>query len=146
MARGETLRQLRTEDREGGEAQQCRQVAWAGVVADETVAFIHRLNELSQIAGLRIHPADLPSIAGEVLRQLGESFERPFPYRVSRAGVQSYPSTFARARGWRVDLPVERLGESRPIIRPVRAGGYKGLIQEPAGAGPRVTKLLIDAR
>ena len=32
------------------------------------------------------------------------------------------------------------------MIRPVRAGGYKGLIQQPAGASAGVTKLPIDAR
>ena len=146
MARGESFGQLRAEDCEGRDPQQGRQMTGARVVADETIAFIQRLNQVSQIARFRIKPADFPAIAGEVLRQLGEPFERPFPYRVSGAGVQGYPSPRACARDRRFDLPAERLGESRPMIRPVRAGGYKGLIQQPVGASAGVTKLPIDAR
>lgn len=118
----------------------------ARVVADETIAFIQRLNQVSQIARFRIKPADLPAIAGEVLRQLGKPFERPFPDFVSRPGVDGYPPTVARARDGRIEFPAERLRQSRPMIRPVRAGGRRRFVQQAAGTSAGISKLPADAR
>lgn len=87
MLRGEQFRKLRTEDREGGNAEERGEMARAGVVADEARGAGERVEQLAEIAQGIVEHDDFPAGRLQSRRDHGEPIGRPLAHGLTRAGV-----------------------------------------------------------
>ena len=87
MQRMEMFRGMRAHDRESRYAEQCREMARTGVVADEAVGRRQGLEQMLEVAGLFGQQIHLPAGGAEPRSDGFEFFAAPLAGRLGGAGV-----------------------------------------------------------
>lgn len=135
MLRGEKLGELRAENGKRGHAEEGREVARSGVVANEAVGGGEFVQQTIEIAEGVVEQDDVPAVGAHLIGDELETVERPTAHRAGGTGVDHDAATRARGRGGRGEGETEVGGKRGPVVGAMRAGrSRKGTGQKKARA------------
>jgi len=120
------LRKGRPENGESWHTEQCREMAGAGVIADEAVGAGEDGQQHLQVAERIIKQGHVPAGRAQPAGDSLEPFARPPTRRLARAGVDHHAPAVGFSPGLRHgQAPAERMGQTGPVLRAMRTRGAR---------------------
>ena len=122
MLRSEEFGELRAEDRERGYAEQRREMAGAGIVADEAIGVGERVEQAIHVAERIVQHGHRPAGGFEPAGDLLKTLNGPLTRGLAGTGVNYH----ALSAGWsetgdlRHEVPVEFTSQRAPVFRTMR--------------------------